>query len=1096
MSQQQRTSSAVIVPASAGSGKTFRIAQEYIYDVLRNRFREDGTPYFDDKFYKRILAVTFTNKATEEMKSRILKEIHILASGEKSDHLDKLMEKTSLSEEELRRRALIVRSNILHDYSHFTVLTNDTFFQRILRAFVRELNIDMNFTTEIDTTPMLAKSVDTLIANIAKDPSLHDWISDIAEDLMNQGDRWNFRKVITSLTDELFNESARDIIAQCKSKKELNEIIKSLKTKLDKANTKLQETNKKLQDEAEKVILSYDLGDSVKANQLKPFKSDPPFSFASGTIIGYITLDLNQWFKNNKATERKMEGAAKLQDILRRAYESYTPVNNLENTLKVVQRNYRSFALLKDLQDLISLESKKENTMFLSDTKHILADFIKDTDAPFIYERVGNYFDKFMIDEFQDTSLKEWNNFLPLLLNAISKSEENSVLIVGDVKQSIYRWRGGNWEILGKQVAKELPDCTSDPLKSNWRSLPKIVEFNEWLFNAVIEQENGALNKRIDDALASGRISMACHTELHDTLAKAYLGHRQDPCRNSTNCGYVSVLLSNDIEKEEKDKKDEKSKKEKEEKKEKSGPCLVNDEGTPLYLERIRQVLEKGYKPCDITILVRKNDEGQKVAMELLAYSATLPEELRFEVTSEESLSISSSPAVKLIIALMRLAINRKDNESLIIYRHYYQGLGKGTRLSNEENQFLDSIRSMSPEDAFEAISIRYAEELKGQTAYTLALQEHILRFSTGKSADLSLFDKWWRDKSEKLAVRIERSERSIEILTIHKSKGLENKVIIMPDCTWIKVPRPDGLLKNIMWAEPVQNSITKQIGIFPVSFNKDVGDSYFAEAYFREVVYTCVDAINMLYVATTRAKEQLHIFVEKSTEIIECIDKLLNTVFKGKANPVGDKNYRLYEYGTFDAPEPEKAKKESSKRVEHREVLERHDVSPVTLKLRTTSARYFSDEATELTPRSNGIRMHRLFEEASTSADILNSLEMMVENGELNDSDAAELRVQIEETLSATEAGEWFDGSWEHIYCERSILQRDNKTEGGVETKRPDRVMIRGNEAVVVDYKFGREAESHKVQIRHYMEMLNNMGYTSVKGYVWYVPAGKIVRI
>ncbi|MBQ5689864.1 MAG: UvrD-helicase domain-containing protein, partial [Alistipes sp.] len=358
MSQQQRTSSAVIVPASAGSGKTFRIAQEYIYDVLRNRFREDGTPYFDDKFYKRILAVTFTNKATEEMKSRILKEIHILASGEKSDHLDKLMEKTSLSEEELRRRALIVRSNILHDYSHFTVLTNDTFFQRILRAFVRELNIDMNFTTEIDTAPMLAKSVDTLIANIAKDSSLHDWISDIAEDLMNQGKRWDFRKVITSLTDELFNESARDIIAQCKSKKELNEIIKSLKTKLDKAKNKLQERYTDLQCEAKRVIDDYQLDKAVDGKKLNIFKadSDPLFKF-SDTVIKHITLEPKKWFNNNQETEHRVEGVVKLQKILRRAYKSYTPVNNLENTLKVVQRNYRSFALLKDLQDLISLES-------------------------------------------------------------------------------------------------------------------------------------------------------------------------------------------------------------------------------------------------------------------------------------------------------------------------------------------------------------------------------------------------------------------------------------------------------------------------------------------------------------------------------------------------------------------------------------------------------------------------------------------------------------------------------------------------------------------------------------------------------------------
>ena len=1079
MSKKHIKSRALIVPASAGSGKTFRIAEEYIYDVLRNRFDENGSPYFDDKFYKRILAVTFTNKATEEMKTRILKEIHTLASGAKSDHLETLMEKTSLSEAELRRRAMVVRSNILHDYSHFTVLTNDAFFQRILRAFVRELNIDMNFSTEIDTAPLLAKSVDALIHNVADEPSLCDWLSEIAEDRILEGKSWNFRNAVTSLTGELFNEAARDIIAKCKSKEEFSEILKKLEEKVQTENEELEKTKKRLQTEASLIISTYQLEGSVSKNALKLFSADNPF--ASDTMKKYHEMETEKWFNANKYTEHKAVGVDKLKDILGKILPALQEPKTWQNTLTAFKRNYRSFALLKELQTLIALESKRENSMLLSDTKHILWKFIKDTDAPFIYEKVGNYFDKFMIDEFQDTSFKEWNNFLPLLLDAMGKSKENSVLIVGDVKQSIYRWRGGDWRILGSKVAKQLPECVSDPLESNWRSLPEIVSFNKWLFDSAVTLANNSLNQRLDDAKEAKRISDKCHAELTDTFKRVYHKHAQKASRECLNKGYVSVLLSEGVVGIKTDSK---------------VPCLVNSEGTSLYLERIRQVLEKGYKPCDITILVRKNTIGEKVAIELLTYSQTLPEHMRFEVTTEEALSLKSSPAVNLIIALMRLAVNRKDSESLILYNYYHRGFSGGAFLSDEENDFLDSIRSMSPDDAFEAISIRYAEDFKGQAAYTLALHEHIVQFSTGKVADLSLFDKWWRDKSDKLSVRVDRSEKAIEILTIHKSKGLENKVIILPDFSWTIEPRPDGYLRNIVWAEPMATDCAKEIGKFPVSFNKAVETSLFAEAYFRELVYSYVDAINLLYVATTRAKEQLHIFVEKSTDNTPCIDKPLGDIFKDAAQRVEGEKYFRYETGKFEAPEKEKEKKKNDKRVEYREVLNTHSVSPVSLKLRTTSARYFSDEETELTPRSKGIRMHRLFEEAATSADIFTSLDTMVENGELNESEAAELRQQIEEKLSTTEVGEWFDGSWERIFRERTIIQSRQKDGHKVEIKRPDRVMVRGKEAVVVDYKFGQETELHKKQIRHYMEMLSKMGYDSIKGYVWYVSSGKIVRI
>ena len=1052
---------AVIVPASAGSGKTYRIAHEYIYDVLRNRYDEDGAPYFDRSFYKRILAVTFTNKATEEMKSRILKEIHLLASGEESGHLTDLMKETQLDEATLRKRAQIVRSLILHDYSHFTVLTNDTFFQRILRAFVRELGIDMNFSTELDTAPILTKSVDALIENITTNDELRKWLEELTADRISDGERWDIRSAITSLTGELFKESTKDIIANSKDKE-------SLKRSIHKFSAVVKEKREALMAKGEnalRVIESRGYShDNFKLKFTKVFDkvADGTLDKISDATLRHLDDEPTDWFNKGKATPDLCAFATELQELFVEIYNDFLALKTLENTQRILSRNYRGFALLRDLQKRVEDICRKENSMLLSETKHAIAGFISESEAPFIYEKVGNYFDKFMIDEFQDTSVKEWNNFLPLLRNAMSQSTDTSVLIVGDVKQSIYRWRGGDWRILGGEIEHDLSDSSRIPLKNNWRSLPNIVEFNNALFTSVIERENAELNSRLDEADKNGRISAECKEELYNTLERAYADHEQKSRRKHTNSGYISI--SAPVE----------------------GGELVGKNDMPLYIERIREVLERGFLPRDITILVRKNSEGMDIAEELLYYRDQLPQELWFEITTEEALSLATSPAVKLIIATMRLASNRNDTTSLVLYNHLHKNNRFGEQLSDEENSFLDSIRTMSPEEAFNHITIRYADDLEGQAAYVLALHEHITRFSANKVADLSLFDKWWREKGDSLSVRVERSDRAIEILTIHKAKGLENKVVIMPRCSWSLEPLDSsGYISNIVWSQAAPNEYLDDIGTFPVSFNRSVGESLFADGYFREKVYTCVDALNMLYVATTRAKEQLHLFLPSSKRGNN-ISSLLLDIYGEKMQTNEEGTIRHYEIGTFDAPEVEKKEENSSQTV----VIKRYKASPVALRLRTSASRYFADEEGALTPRSSGIRLHRAFEQASTREDVFAALDEMTVNGELSNEEILSLKEQITHTLDRSIAGEWFDGSWDRLLCERTIILPDGKS------KRPDRVMTRGKEAVVVDYKFGEENERYNKQIANYMHELLNMGYTSTKGYIWYVTAGKIVQI
>lgn len=1064
MENSSKRNRAVIVPASAGSGKTYRIAHEYLYDTLRNRTDEDGKPYFDRLFYKRILAVTFTNKATEEMKSRILKEIHLLASGENSAHLAELIKQTSLDEATLRKRAKIIRSQILHDYSHFTILTNDTFFQRILRAFVKELGIDMNFSTELDSAPILTRSIDALIESITGNQEIRQWLEELTEERINDGERWDIRSAIASLSGELFKESTKDIIAKCSHKE-------GLKSNIFRFNTTV-----KRQQEALRAKGAYALHiiaergyshDDFKLKFTKVFDK-----VANGTldkiteaVARHMSDSPVEWFNKGRATADLISLATQLQEILVDIYNDHLDLVTLENTQRILSRNYRGFALLHDLQEKVNKICREDNSMLLSETKHAIAGFISESEAPFIYEKVGNYFDKFMIDEFQDTSTKEWQNFLPLLRNAMSQSNDTSVLIVGDVKQAIYRWRGGDWRILNNDVKRSLIDCNIEPLQNNWRSLPNIVEFNNLLYTSIIERENNRLNLLLDNALQAKRISKEIYDELYNTLQNAYSNHKQIPRRKHINCGYISIVAP--IEGAN------------------TTPQMVSKRGIPLYIERIKEVLEQGFSPCDITILVRKNSDGMDIAEELLFYRDMLPKELWFEITTEEALRITASAAVQLIIAIMRLALNRNDITSLVQYNHLCHNDQFDRELDNEEQLFLDTIRAMSPEDAFQHIVIHYSEYMNGETAYIMALHEHISHFSAGKVADLQLFDKWWREKGESLSVRVERSKRTIEILTIHKAKGLENKVVIIPRCAWSLEPMSSGGQKaNIIWSKAAPNNNLGDIGEFPVSYNNSVEESLFADGYFRERIYTCVDALNLLYVATTRAKEQLHLFLP-STKSNSNIGSILLENFATNMQQVGDL-YRHYTIGTFDAPE---AEERTEDRI-HTTLIKQHHASPINLKLRTSVSRYFQEEIKSMSPRSAGIHLHRAFEGASTRQEIFDNLGEMHTNGVLQASEVAALKEQIVQTLDTTVAGEWFDGSWSKLHSERSIILPDGTT------KRPDRVMIRHNEAVVVDYKFGEEKHSYAHQVEEYMEKLRQMGYSSVKGYIWYVGTGNIVQI
>ena len=532
-----RTMRAKILNASAGSGKTYQLAYKYVRDVVER-----------PTIYRHILAVTFTNKATEEMKTRILKEIHALASGKESTYLTRLCDELQLDAVTIRKRAVEARARILHDYSRFTVLTIDTFFQRILRAFIKELGIDLNYNVEIETASVLAKSTDLLIESISTDKELLKWLSEFVQERIDEGQKWDVRDTILTFGDELFKEENKSTLAAACSRKELERIVRMAATTVENLKQELQ----RVAAEAVRIIVEAGLSYTDFTNKSRSFAryffttAAGEFSAYSNTV-GKMSRTTEGWCAKNSPA---IPLVGQLQPLLAQICDLYDKYAAHQNTYQLLRENFRSFALLTDLYVKVQQLCAEQNLMLLSETKHILSKFIGQNDAPFIYEKVGNRFERFMIDEFQDTSTREWENFLPLLQNAMAQADdrENSVFIVGDIKQSIYRWRGGDWKILHDHARQALGTSQTEvvTLQDNFRSLPTIVEFNNRTIARLVALDNRVLNTLIDEAVAHGHLTQTDYEELHGVLAAAYQNHHQYARHQAEYSGYVSGTGNND----------------------------------------------------------------------------------------------------------------------------------------------------------------------------------------------------------------------------------------------------------------------------------------------------------------------------------------------------------------------------------------------------------------------------------------------------------------------------------------------------------------------------------------------------------------------
>jgi ATP-dependent exoDNAse (exonuclease V) beta subunit len=1055
-----------IYSASAGSGKTYKLTSIYLAHLFRSRYS-----------YRKILAVTFTNKATAEMKSRILDHLHKLAVGENSDYLPGLVKSTGKTEEWIRNESKEILNSILHDFSRFSVSTIDSFFQKVLRAFAREVGLHSGFSIELDHTTILSTAVDEMIASATVDTQLKNWLITYAKSNIEEEKSWNLKNTIISLAEELFKEKYKILSFEERSKLEdkkfLLEYIKKIRLISHSFEKELIAFGKR----ASEIISEFELTDDLfyrKGQGIPAFVR----SMVSGTIKGpnsyvrEIASEPPRWSTGNPAPQLGIAIGKGLDAILLDAINFYDKNIVAYNSAVSVLSNIYALGILSDVLHNVHLITTSENSFLLSDAGELLNLITREDQSPFIYEKVGNRYENFMIDEFQDTSIIQWNNFKPLIENSMAEGNDN--LVVGDVKQSIYRWRNSDWRILGKVLVNMVDNdrIFSNPLTTNWRSRSNIIKFNNSLFTIIPDQ--------LDKALSGEQLTESFKRIYSEAI-------QEDPCKKDGGFVRLEFVANNN---------------------EQIWQEIVLDR-LPVIIESIQ---DKGYKASDIGIIIRDGKEGGLVLNALINYNNKYPEKIdkyNFNAVSNDSLLLSNSPVIIFIVSVITVVNDQHDYISrAIMLRFFLMSTGdeeaenvslqsdkliEGSRayFPDGYEDFMERIRQMPLFEATESI-IKFFRlgDYSWNVPFLNTFQDYILNFTGSKNADIQTFLDWWEESGKKKSVVLPGNQEAIRILTIHKSKGLEFKVVILPFLSW----NLDHMASKqpVLWVRP-DSPPFNDLGIVPVKYSKDLTNTIFADFYKEEKYSVYLDNINLLYVALTRAKDVLYGFSVDNPRSENTIAGVLKNAitsipeFKDGMEFTLNSHYsdenKIFEYGEI----PENRRETTVKKDL---ISSRYFVSQSmeSLKLKLHGENYFSSENQTIREKINyGNVMHEVFEGINTPSDIPNAVRKLVLEGKLSEEESDDIERRVNEMVRIPQVADWFMPD-NKVLREAGIL-----LPSGV-TRRPDRVIFKMGKTTIIDFKFGEENSHYSEQVNQYRNLLLDMGYKDIDAYIWYVDKNKIV--
>lgn len=1142
---KQAGKSLKIYRASAGSGKTFRLAVEYITLLIANPME-----------YQNILAVTFTNKATAEMKQRILSTLYGIAVGLKDtnkyikpimanietmktmpQYQDVPYKLDGIDQNTLRKRAKEALSNIIHDYSRFRVETIDSFFQGIVREIANELELPANMKIEIDETEVLSDAVDDIIENLDEKSNEFSSIVEFIEEKIRSNRSWQVDETVKAFGRNIFKENylihGEDVRRKITNYESIYKYRSKIKALADGLGDDVADMGRKF-DEA---YNQCGFGDKdIKKSIITFFekvrnkKVVEPKGASKGTFSNSIERfkeSADEWL-NKSCKNRDMllqQVGSVLMPILRETFDKHDEYVKHKQTVDAINQHLYSLMLLNKISKKVKELNNDANRFLLSETANFLRNVINGQNIPFIYEKTGTVIKHIMIDEFQDTSTLQWRNFKPLVLNSLSI--DGSALIVGDVKQSIYRFRNSDWRILndinGDEELKE--EIEEIPAKHNFRSSGNVVDFNNKLFMEAIE----LLKSRCD----------AITTAYNDVDQTA---------KYNENVGYVKI---ENIDYHEIDKK--------------NIPEPWNKE-TPMdygeaTLQRIqlsvKELLENGVESNDITILTRTNKEVPAIC----DYFAAHRDVIDVKVVSDDAFRLDASSAVNIIVYALRVLASQDDQLYLATLAYSYQtevlnrqdikedlsviflcnkaeeidkylpnGFGGQKR---RDMQFLALTEQI--ENIYQIFQLN---RIEGQDAYLFFFNDLVEQFCEENQADLDTFLQTW---DEKLCTKTipNGAADGVRIMTMHKSKGLEFHSVIIPSCSWKIEPKNT----EVIWCKP-QESPYNDMLLLPISVNKATDGSIFANDRKEEELRTLVDNVNVLYVAFTRAKHNLVILTgnkigeatmsnkeDESKESAEeekkdiTIDTAQSFIINAMPACMRKTDYEgvvtIYEYGEIFSKNNDEEKEEKEENImecEYAPIVATFKSHPsmATFMQSYESDYFITSDSPNLDVKcyNNRIRLislgnlyHNIFQQIHTIDDVPHAVNLLKSKGcfgTILEAEEAQNKVtELIDEISETHP-EWFSSEWD-VLNERAILYMKTDTPLSL---RPDRVIVNGDNAIIIDYKTAQGTvkklpdgtcsapEKNVEQIQRYVSTLQQIGYRNIQAYLWYILDNTTVRV
>lgn len=1042
----------VVYTSSAGSGKTSTLVKEYLKLALQG----------PDQF-RRILAVTFTNKAAEEMKTRILTSLGCIATRTNDDTslrlIKDLQKETGLPEGRITVLAEQLLHNILHNYSDFSVSTIDSFVHHIVRAFARDLRLSWNFEVETEEEFVLSEAVDRLIALIGSDELLTRTLVGFAENQADDEKDWNIERSIKDLAGSLLNDES---LPHLKKLKVLDlENFEQVRKQLFAFTSRFESRVREIAGKALKLIEDNGLSDEDFYQKGKGIigyfqKMNSAFAIEDLFPKGHTleTIERDKWY-----TKQTIRSVQKKIDVIKpeltlhfHSLQKLIDTNRNDYTVsKLILKRIYALAVLNRIDHLLDQIKQKKNIVLISEFNKRVHEVVSAEPVPFIFERIGERYDHYLIDEFQDTSVLQWSNLLPLVDNSLASDHYN--MVVGDGKQAIYRFRNGDVEQFDRlpEIYKSDEDAISAEreaslkrhfvemnLEMNFRSGKNIVDFNNEFFH-FLRQLPELKNKKIYENL---------HQE-------------SDPNHSG---GYIKIdFIDRDDENE------------------------FNQHTLDRTIDRIKALKNEGFPWKAIAILTRDNKSGSRIAAHLM--------DREIPVVSTESVLIYRSDKVRFIVAVLQFLADSSNllaKAEMIRYLHGKNGsdktgLHEALKSVHESNLFFQTLESFGHKIYFKDLTFLSLYEIAETIISTFSLTQlpdlfvqHfldvVLAYSVREGNSIDAFLSWWEETKSKYSVTVPEGMDAVKVMTIHKAKGLEFPVVILPKADWQIKPE-----KKEAWISP-QLDFAPDLETALVGMQRELLFSNFNEIYTEEKDKSFLDNLNLLYVAMTRAKERLYIFcseVKKIPNSLTSTNALFIRFLESKS--VWNIQKKTYEFGEMT---------KNGLKEEKVFTYEPDSAFSTSWRKKLLIKQTTDWPQAGFSKKNWGNVVHAALAKVITPADIPIAVHAMEKKGFITAQQCSELKDNLTVLLNRDDIKPFFETG----LTVKTEVEMISKTHGIL---RADRIILSGKTAIIVDYKTGRKhSERYKQQLNAYADAVGQMGYTRIEKFLLYTDENLLEKV